>query len=139
MIDMIKIILSIIILTFGQPILWFVVTVLLIFYLMVELTEILAMPRKYFREPSNYLDIGIILLTFITLYLPKKYIWNPQRFGFLDDVKDETLERGCAVKRCISALLIVLVVCRYLGSLSQSPGFKQYNLYLIMFNKVMKC
>jgi hypothetical protein len=105
---------------------------------MVEFTEMIAMPRKYFTESSNYLDIGIIFLTFITLYLPKENIWNPQRFGFLDNISDEILERGCAVKRCISALVLVLVFCRFLGSLSQSPGFKQYNLYLIMFNKVMK-
>jgi hypothetical protein len=103
-----------------------------------ELTEMLSVGFKYLGNSSNFLDIAMIILTFIILYVPTRNIWNPQRFGRLNNNEESDLERGCEVKRAISALIIVLVFSRFLGSLAQLPGFKEYNIYLIMFNKVMK-
>ena len=136
--DLFSILLSAIILVFGNSILWFVISILLLFYTLMELTEILSVGRTYFGNSSNYLDIAMIVLTFIILYVPTKMIWNPQRFGILHNDKKSESDRGCEVKRAISAVIIVLVFCRFLGSLAQLPGFKEYNIYLIMFNKVMK-
>jgi hypothetical protein len=113
-----------------------------------EITELLSVGWKYLRNSSNYLDLAMIVLTFIILYVPTDMLWNPEGFGSKDyehDKHDETLpdderkfNRGCEVKRAISAIIIVLVFFRYLGSVAQLPGFKEYNIYLIMFNKVMK-
>ena len=136
--DLFNTLLSVIILVFGQPILWFVITLFLIFYTLMELTEMFSVGRNYFGNSSNYLDVAMIILTFIILYVPTEMIWNPERFGILNNDKESDLDRGCEVKRAISAVIIVLIFCRFLGSLAQLPGFKEYNIYLIMFNKVMK-
>ena len=85
----------------------------------------------------------MIILTLIILYVPTKAIYNEENFGSKGDDENLTpeqikLKRGCEVKRVISAILIVLVFFRYLGSVAQLPGFKEYNIYFIMFHKVLK-
>ena len=76
------------------------------------------------------------------MYVPTKAIWNPQVFGSKTDeyLQEDEFKflRGCEVKRTFSALLIVLVFCRHLSALAQLPGFKKYNIYLIMFNKLIE-
>ena len=135
--DFFSVLLSAILLLCGQPILWFVISILLVFFTLMEVTEMLSVGRKYFGNSSNYIDLAMILLTFIIMYVPTEMIWNPQRLGRHTQDKQSKFDRGCEVKRAISAVIIVLVFCRYLGSMAQLPGFKKYNIYLIMFNKVM--
>ena len=136
-VDFLNVILSVAILICGKTILWFVLSILLIFYIIMEVTEMLAVPLKYLTESSNYFDLSMIVMTYIVLYIPKKEISNPHVFSIFDENRQEN-DNTCGVKRGISALILVIVCSRYLVSLAKSPGFKDYNLYMIMFCKVAR-
>ena len=134
--DGLNVVLSIFIILYGRHILWLIITFLVIFYAMMELTEMVALDFRYFKELSNFVDITIITLVLILLYLPQKYIWNPQYFS-TNNSDPSYEERNCKVKRSISALVIVLAWLRILTSFAKLPGLKHCNFYLIMFYKVM--
>ena len=134
-IDFFNLSLSLSILACGDTILWIVITFLLVFYTISELAEIFAVRMKYFFELSNYFDVAMIILSFVVLYVPQSMILNPKTFSIKEDAEDGS---GCQVKRSMSALIIVLVWSRFLMSFAQCPFLKQYNLYLIMFTKVIQ-
>ena len=146
-IDIVNVFLSVLVLLGGQNQLWLVITMLLIFQTITEVVQMTLMMTsidfKYFKAVGNLLDIGIIILVSIILYLPPSWITNPHIFSVLDnefspeEEKDDEL-RNCKVLRCISGLIIVLVSARYLMSISKLPRFKSYNLYVIMFYRVMR-
>ena len=120
--------------------LWLVITLLLVFYIATEIVQMTTVTYKYFADINNWIDLGIIFLILVILYLPSTFIVNPSIFSILDKNfeffnRDET--KHCRVKRCISAIVIVLVSVRYLMSISKFPKLKSYNLYVIMFFKVM--
>ena len=69
-------------------------------------------------------------------------ISNPHIFSISNDELTEQDERdyeqmNCKVLRCIAGLVIVLVSSRYLMSISKLPRFKNFNLYVIMFYRVL--
>lgn len=133
-IDLYIMLLSLSILVFGDTVLWLVISSLLLFYGISEIVELIAVRSKYFLESSNYFDMAMIFLTFIILYLPQEKIGNPKFFS----VFERGHGCGCKVKRSMSALVIVLVWSRFLMSLAMITRLKKYNLYLIMFSKVIK-
>ena len=133
-IDLVNMLLSISILVFGDTVLWIVITLLLLFYSISEITEVIAVGYKYFGESSNHFDMSMIIFTFIVLYLPQEKIGNPTVFSIFNN----RIGSGCRVKRSMSALVIVLVWSRFLMSLAKCAFLKKYNLYLIMFSKVIK-
>jgi hypothetical protein len=121
----------------GQTILWLVISLLLLFYTLSELAEMFALRIKYFSESSNYCDIAMILLTCIVLFVPQEMIWNPKTLSIFDEDREKG-GSGCGVKRGISALIIVLVCSRFMMSLAQCPSLKNYNLFMIMFCRVIR-
>ena len=133
--DIFNLSLSISMMICGDSVLWIVITLLLVFYTLCEFTEIIAVRKKYFLELSNYFDTSMIILTFIVLYVPTKDIVNGKIFSIHGDNENGS---GCQVKRSMSAFIIVLVWSRFLMSFAQCPFMKSYNLYLIMFTKVIK-
>ena len=143
-VDLGTITLSVLTLLGGSDLLWLVITSILIFFVLVELIQIYSLTWKYLVEISNWIDFGIISLAFVILYLPPDLIMNPKIFsifGGKDDENKQENEDGtvnCRILRCLSAITIVLVSVRFLMSISKLPMLKNYNLYVIMFFKVMK-
>ena len=87
---------------------------------------------------------GIIAVACIVLYLPPEFVKNPKIFSIIsgkEDANQNENEDGtinCRIMRSMSATAIVLVSVRFLMSVSKLPILKNYNLYVIMFFKVMK-
>ena len=134
-IDIFNLALSTLILFCGKTVLWLVITLLLVFYTLSEIAEFFAVRKKYFWESSNYFDMAMIILTFVVLYVPQEIILNSNLFSIKHGSEKGS---GCEVKRSMSAFIIVLVWSRFLMSLAQCPFLKEYNLYLIMFTKVIR-
>ena len=145
-IDIVNLFLSILVMLGGKNQLWLVISVLLVFQVLTEMVQMTLMMTSidfnYFKAIGNLLDIGIIVLVSVILYVPPSMISNPHIFSVLDtelSVQDEKdyEEINCKVLRCIAGLVIVLVSSRYLMSISKLPRFKSYNLYVIMFYRVL--
>ena len=110
---------------------------LLIFYLGQEVIEIFATKSSYFKELSNYIDLIMLALIMAVLYVPKRLIWNPKIFSIFDETPEDE-EKRCGVKRSIAAIVIVLVWTRFLMAVSKLQRLKDYNLYVIIFFKVLR-
>ena len=135
--DLFNITLSIVILLCGRKMLFLVLTTLLLFYLGVELLEIIATKGTYFKEISNYVDLAMLGLIMVVLYVPQRLIWNPKIFSIFDDTPEDEMLR-CGVKRSIAAIVIVLVWTRFLMLVSKLHRLKSYNFYVIIFFKVFR-
>ena len=135
--DFCNIFLSVVIMIFGRKILLVVLTALLLFYLAIEMLEIIATKRSYFKEISNYVDLVMIALIVAVLYVPNSYMSNPKIFSIFDETAEDEKER-CGVKRSIAAIVIVLVWTRFLMAFSKLHRLKAYNLYVIIFFKVLQ-
>ena len=139
-IDVTTTVLGILILVGGSDVLWLVITTLLIIHALTEIIQMYTLTFKYFIEISNWIDIGIIAFTVVILYLPPDLVVNPKIYSFFKVQAIENTDENvnCRVMRCISAIIIVLVAVRFLMSVAKLPRLKTYNLYVIMFFKVMK-
>ena len=125
----------------GKGILWLVISIQILFYMATEWFQMINAKCKYFQEKSNWIDLAIIGFLMIVMYVPNDRIKNPTTFSVFDDnnTNANVIEADkCRVKRCISAALIVLIWTRFLMSIAKFPGWKEYNLYVIMFYKVMQ-
>ena len=125
----------------GKGILWFVISILILYYIATELIQLINSKCKYFKEKSNWIDIGIIGFLMVLMYVPNDKIVNPHKFSIFDDQNDYSAvdeKEQCRVKRSVSAALIVLIWTRFLMTIAKYPGWKEYNLYVIMFYKVMQ-
>ena len=87
--DLFNIFWSVVILLFGRKILLVVLTALLIYYLGIEMLEIMATKRNYFKEISNYIDLVMIALIMAVLYVPNEYMWNPKIFSIFDKTEEQ--------------------------------------------------
>ena len=92
------------------------------------MTEIVQMTRNlttfeigYFKSIGNLLDLGIIVLVGIVLYLPTDFITNSNAFSIFDkECKGQECKNNedneCKVLRCISGIVIVFIVVRFLST-----------------------
>ena len=125
----------------GKGILWFVINILLLVYILSEFVQMINSRSQYFREKGNWIDFAIICFLMVVMYVPNEKIKNPYKFSVFDDESDlKNIDETdkCRVKRAVSAVLIVLIWSRFLMSIAKFPGWKEYNLYVIMFYKVMQ-
>ena len=136
-IDLFNLFLSVLLLLFGHKVLVVVLTILLIFYLGIEMLELTTTKRSYFEEISNYIDLIMLALIMTLLYVPRQYIWNDLMFTIFEETPKNETER-CGVRRCIAATTIVLVWTRFLMVISKLHSLKSYNLYVILFFNVLR-
>ena len=146
-VDLINVSLSILVIIAGQSSLWLIITLILVMYLITEVVQMTVNMTSfdfgYFLSIANLLDLGIITLVAIVIYLPPGLISNSHVFSIYDkkcngkECKSEE-ESECKVLRCISGIVIVFIVVRYLMSIAKLPRFKGCNLYVLMYYKVMK-
>ena len=136
--DLFNILLSVSIIICGKKILWLVITFLLIFYWSTELIEIFTLGSRYFKEVSNYIDQAMIALIVVIIFVPQNYIKNPKIFSVFDENMYDDEKTRCGVKRSIAAIVIVLVWTRFLMAVSKLHLLKSYNLYVVIFFKVLR-
>ena len=125
----------------GKNVLWFVISLILLFYIGTEFIQMINSKMQYFKEKSNWIDMCIIGFLMVVMYVPNEKIVNPHKFSVFDDPSEHSSENEtakCRVKRAMSAALIVLTWTRLLMSMAKFPGWKEYNLYVIMFYQVMQ-
>ena len=145
--DLINICLCFLVIAGGQSSLWLVITLILVMCLMTEVVQMTSnmttLDLGYFWSIGNILDLGIIIMVAIVIYLPPEYISNSNGFSIFDEKFhgkecENNEEDECKVLRCISGIVIVFIVVRYLMSIAKLPRFKGCNLYVLMYYKVMK-
>ena len=143
--DLVNVTLLLLVLWKSEVILWLIVAVLVGTTFLNELNQFASTTTKYFTKPGNYIDLAEILLVSILLFVPNYYLVDPMTFSSVDVTKklceveglDIDDENNCSVKRGISAVLIVLTWTRLLHGLAKHPNLEDFNIYFMMFYKVV--
>ena len=135
-IDILNIVLSVLILIGGTHLLWLVITILAMYHLIIALVQMVTLRLKYFKQIDNYLGVAMMILILLVLYLPKNTILNVRVFSIRPHSSID-IER-CGIRRSVSGIIIILVWTRFLMALSKLQIFHKYNLYMILFFKVMQ-
>eukprot|EP00096_Caligus_rogercresseyi_P013882 TRINITY_DN6471_c0_g1_i1.p1 TRINITY_DN6471_c0_g1~~TRINITY_DN6471_c0_g1_i1.p1 ORF type:complete len:967 (-),score=257.24 TRINITY_DN6471_c0_g1_i1:290-3190(-) len=99
-------------------ILWYVVTIMSGVLAFREILQFGVAPRRYVFSPENWIEIGVISLSFVLLFAGSY---------------------GCnvSIKRHASAILIVLSWSELVTMIGRHPKLSTYNIYVIMFYRVL--
>ena len=143
--DLINFTLLIVVLWKSEVILWLIVAVLLFTTALNELNQFASMKIKYFSSPGNYIDLTEVVFIAILLLVPNSYLVDPMTFTSVDVSKklceieglDIDEENNCSIKRGIAAVLIVMSWTRLLHGLAKHPSLEKFNIYFMMFYKVV--
>ena len=143
--DLINLVLIALVLWKSEIILWLIVCILLMTTTLNEFNQIASTRLKYFSKAGNYFDMTEIIFVAILILVPNAYLVDPMTFTSVDvskklceiqglNIEDEN---NCSVKRGISAILIVLTWTRLLHGMAKHPHLEKFNVYFMMFYKVV--
>ena len=143
--DLINLSLIALVLWKSEIILWLIVGAFLVTTTLNEFNQIASTRMRYFSKPGNYFDITEIIFVAIVLFVPNAYLVDPMTFTSIDVSKklceirglDIEEENNCSVKRGMSAVLIVLTWTRLLHGMAKHPRLEKFNIYFMMFYKVV--
>ena len=133
-----------IVLVGSREILWFVLTILLVYELNRELMQMLASVKRYFCQFDNYLDLLFLAVVTLLVLVPDKndLLKDTCRLTLETDVKEscgamhEVVTKSCLIKRCFAAFTIVFMWLRVFNYIALHPKLDKLNLYMSMFRQV---
>ena len=124
----------------AVDVLWLVLTVLFVFMAMREVLQLASSIPRYVMNLGNRLDMALLSLVAIILYVPNSSLKNPSTYTLgLYSEEDNQIDNAndCSIKRCLSAVVILLSWIRLLTSIIRHPKTGRANIYLTMFKRVM--
>ena len=134
--DVFVLALIVIVLIGADGILWFVITILLLYQCLKEYVQIVSSFPDYLFHLDNYFDIAQIGTICFLLYYPNRLKdTNKYSVGTNDEDEEQWLD-DCRVKRSLAALTILFTFVRLLMSIARHPKLERCSIYFMMFYRV---
>ena len=120
----------------ADRILWFVITILLVYQCVKEYLQVVSSFPEYFFHLENYFDVIQISTICFLLYAPNKLKDTSAFSVFRNEEDEEMWISECRVKRSLAAITILFSVVRLLMSIARHPGLERFGLYYMMLYRV---
>ena len=130
--------LSLIVITLigAEGILWFIITVLILYQCFKEYFQIVSSFPDYLFHLENYFDVIQIITVCFILYYPNRI--DDTTFFSVRQYSGDELKWAdeCRVKRALAAITILFTSVRLLMSVARHPGLERFSIYFMMFARV---
>ena len=134
--DIFTFVLIVIVLIGAEGILWFVITVLLVYQCAKEYVQIVSSFPDYLFHLDNYFDMAQIATICFLLYYPN-YLEDTNAFSINTEEDDaHRWASECRVKRSLAAFTILFTFVRLLMSIARHPYLERCSIYFMMFYRV---
>ena len=143
----------------AKELLWLTIFIFILRSSLIEVVQFITCTSqgyimRYLKSSDNYMEVAIVVLTFLVVFVPNQNIADPLSFVpsshvkllcdtshlLMDNHNYTTTGIGfgadVTVKRKLSAFLIVLTWGHTLLGLSIHPMFQSFRFYMVMFKRV---
>ena len=124
----------------SEEVLWFNIIALTSMQVIRECLQVCSSVKEYFMQMDNYFDLMQIASIYLIVVSPNEWFKDTCTLSVdihtdCQTIQDEALN-NCAIKRCISAWILVSMWSRIMCKVAKHPKFEILSVYMSMFLQV---